>query len=224
MVHVPVADLRPGASAPPRGALRRDAILQAAQRQFGRYGFRGVTLREVAREAGVSLTLVDHHFGSKLMLFEAVALRWHAAVDTASAPLRALVDAPDPPSLERLVDTFFEVLQAIGAQPGVTDLWNLYMRSRHDEDPAVSRVARDIHAPIQQAFVAVLMARDRALPRAQCVWAYQFVRGALLERAAGDAPGALPEDLPAVPREELRAWLGAFLVAGLRAVLEADRR
>ena len=71
---------QPGLSSPPRGrrpagAQTRDAIAEAARRQFGEQGYRDTTLRSVAAEAGVDHRLVLHYFGSKQRLFrEAIAL------------------------------------------------------------------------------------------------------------------------------------------------------
>jgi AcrR family transcriptional regulator len=47
-------------------------IRATAMRQFAQHGVRGVSIRDVAREAGVSPSLVVHHFGSKDGLREAV--------------------------------------------------------------------------------------------------------------------------------------------------------
>ena len=53
----------------------RDAILDAAEDLFSKHGFYGVTIREVAREAGVDTALVHYYFGAKRALFDAVFLR-----------------------------------------------------------------------------------------------------------------------------------------------------
>jgi len=58
---------------------RKNAILQSASDHFGRYGFRGASLRDIARDAGVSLTLLNHHFGGKAALLSAV-LSTHQAM------------------------------------------------------------------------------------------------------------------------------------------------
>lgn len=49
----------------------RDAIIDAARRQFADRGFAATTLRSVARAAGVDHRLVLHYFGSKGDLFKA---------------------------------------------------------------------------------------------------------------------------------------------------------
>ena len=53
----------------------RDAILNAAEDLFSKHGFYGVTIREVARAAGVDTALVHYYFGAKKELFDAVFIR-----------------------------------------------------------------------------------------------------------------------------------------------------
>jgi AcrR family transcriptional regulator len=53
----------------------RATILDAAEDLFSKHGFYGVTIREVAREAGVDTALVHYYFGAKRELFDAVFLR-----------------------------------------------------------------------------------------------------------------------------------------------------
>ncbi|MDN4472181.1 TetR/AcrR family transcriptional regulator [Demequina zhanjiangensis] len=51
---------------------RRAEVLHAAIAVFGAKGYNGASMREVARELGMSLTAVTHHFGNKVGLLEAV--------------------------------------------------------------------------------------------------------------------------------------------------------
>ena len=48
---------------------RRTAILDAAEEQFAKHGYDGVTLRAIARRAGVDLALPNYYFGPKRDLF-----------------------------------------------------------------------------------------------------------------------------------------------------------
>lgn len=50
----------------------RKRLLMVAMRQMAQAGFDGVTVRAIAREAGVSPGLIKHHFGSKEGLRDAV--------------------------------------------------------------------------------------------------------------------------------------------------------
>ena len=56
----------------PRRPDARQAILGAMQAVLGRDGFAGLTTREVARTAGVPLSQIHYHFGSKQGLFLAL--------------------------------------------------------------------------------------------------------------------------------------------------------
>jgi AcrR family transcriptional regulator len=53
----------PGAATPYHHGALRDALLEAAERVLERDGLAGLTLRAVAREAGVSHAAPTHHFG-----------------------------------------------------------------------------------------------------------------------------------------------------------------
>ena len=58
-----------------RGALTRDALLDAAESLIADYGFRAPSHRMIAGLAGVHVALVNYHFSSKELLFEAAVER-----------------------------------------------------------------------------------------------------------------------------------------------------
>ncbi|PIT02315.1 transcriptional regulator [Bradyrhizobium nitroreducens] len=83
------------------GALR-EALLQAAERVLERDGLAGLTLRAVAREAGVSHAAPTHHFGDLTGLLSELAAvgfrQFNAAMasacDTATTPLARALARP----------------------------------------------------------------------------------------------------------------------------------
>ena len=83
------------------GALR-EALLQAAERVLERDGLAGLTLRAVAREAGVSHAAPTHHFGDLTgLLSELAAIGFRqfnaamaSACDTATTPLARALARP----------------------------------------------------------------------------------------------------------------------------------
>jgi len=83
------------------GALR-DALLQAAERVLERDGLAGLTLRAVAREAGVSHAAPTHHFGDLTGLVSELAAigfrQFNAAMasacDAATSPLERALARP----------------------------------------------------------------------------------------------------------------------------------
>ncbi|MBI4901316.1 MAG: TetR/AcrR family transcriptional regulator [Actinobacteria bacterium] len=58
-----------------KSAQRSSEILDAATTVFSTYGYRGGSLRDIARELDLSLTSIVHHFGTKYELLEAVLER-----------------------------------------------------------------------------------------------------------------------------------------------------
>ncbi|MFC3227960.1 TetR family transcriptional regulator [Marinibaculum pumilum] len=57
----------------------RDRILDAAERLFAAHGFHGVSMRTIARGAGISSGLCHYHFKTKDGVFLAMCLRRHPA-------------------------------------------------------------------------------------------------------------------------------------------------
>ena len=86
----------------------RDAILNAAEDLFSKHGFYGVTIREVAREAGVDTALVHYYFGAKKELFDAVFIRraevWNS--ERVAAVDRSAEAAGEAMTLEGLFEAF----------------------------------------------------------------------------------------------------------------------
>ncbi|MEP7329036.1 MAG: TetR/AcrR family transcriptional regulator [Betaproteobacteria bacterium] len=102
-----------------RGAATRDALLNAAEAMISDFGFNEPSHRAIAGAAGVNTTLLNYHFGSKEMLFEAAVAR------------RA----------ERLLQSWRQALAELGTKPNwtveqVLVAWWLpfHAISRHDTD------------------------------------------------------------------------------------------
>lgn len=82
------------------GALR-DGLLQAAERVLERDGLAGLTLRAVAREAGVSHAAPTHHFGDLTGLVSELAAIGFLRFNAAMAAAGATADAPTDKALAR---------------------------------------------------------------------------------------------------------------------------
>lgn len=54
-----------------RSLLKRNRILQAAIRAYGRYGYEKTTVEDIARRAGVGKATIYYHFNGKDHIFEA---------------------------------------------------------------------------------------------------------------------------------------------------------
>jgi TetR/AcrR family transcriptional regulator len=73
----------------------RRTLLEAALNAFAAHGYDGTSVRDLARQVGVSHNLVHHHYGSKWQL-------WQAALEHAlAAPGRELLALVDAQGRER---------------------------------------------------------------------------------------------------------------------------
>ncbi|MBC9822875.1 TetR/AcrR family transcriptional regulator [Terrabacter sp. MAHUQ-38] len=68
-----------------KSAQRSKEILDAATTVFATNGYRGGSLRDIARQLDLSLTSIVHHFGTKFALLEAVLDRADQTVGTGFA-------------------------------------------------------------------------------------------------------------------------------------------
>lgn len=75
-MHKAIRARSPGRRSQAESERTKRRILERAEHLFARCGFRGVSLRELARHAGVQPFTIQHHFGSKLALYQAVISRW----------------------------------------------------------------------------------------------------------------------------------------------------
>jgi TetR/AcrR family transcriptional regulator len=54
----------------------RQSIMDAANEEFGKHGFKGSRVERIAAAAGVNHSLITYHFGSKKGLYDALTERW----------------------------------------------------------------------------------------------------------------------------------------------------
>lgn len=82
-------------------------ILDRAEQLFSLKGYGGVSMREIAAASRVRHHTIQHHFGSKLQLYEAVLSRWDGELqDRLGRVVRESTDLPD--AVESTVEDLFE--------------------------------------------------------------------------------------------------------------------
>jgi AcrR family transcriptional regulator len=138
----------------------RDALLDAAARVVASHGFRGLTYRAVAREAGLTHGLVGYHFGSRDKLIHEAALKAareaiaRSSLDPESGRLedfardlsRLAVDAPEAQAFQ--FELALEARRRPDLLPEIRGLYEEYLavveraleRFGADRRPAVARV------------------------------------------------------------------------------------
>ena len=73
---------------------RQMAILLAAEKLFSQRGYHGVTIRQIAEEAGVPLALVGYYYGPKHDLFHAIFVHWQATAEQRLTLLDEVIQSP----------------------------------------------------------------------------------------------------------------------------------
>jgi AcrR family transcriptional regulator len=131
---------------------RREQILDAALRVFSSKGFSGASIREIARDVGVTEGLLYHYFESKDQLLEACwkERTWRAHLE------RILSEADGKPLeavLRELVDDF---LQTLRSQADVVRVCAREMQS----NPEVAEFHRSKIADNQELLTSFLRERQ----------------------------------------------------------------
>jgi TetR/AcrR family transcriptional regulator len=89
----------------------RAAILDAAEEVFLDHGFGNASVSQIAKHAGVTKSLIHHHFGSKEELWNEIKQRRFEIY--ASAQMKALEEAePSAKLLREAMETYFRFLGA----------------------------------------------------------------------------------------------------------------
>ncbi len=91
------------------GEIRREQILDAAVKLFSEKGYAGASIRDLAREIGVTEGLLYHYFSSKEQLLEACwkERSWRAQLE------RILADAQGAPVARVLYDVVVDFLETL---------------------------------------------------------------------------------------------------------------
>lgn len=162
---------------------RKDAILDAAEANFAKHGYDGVTLRMIARDAGVDVALANYHFGRKHELFEQTFQRraeilnqWRLdALDACCA--RA---APGPASVHDIIDAY---LRPLMTGPHLKDAgWRNYYALVGYVNSSAVWGAQLMTRTFDQTIARFIEALREAMPEAAdeaIYWGYHCLSGAI---------------------------------------------
>ncbi|PLC48385.1 TetR family transcriptional regulator [Pollutimonas subterranea] len=208
----------------------RNVILDAAEHLFAHQGHDNTSLRQITAAAGVNLSAVNYHFGSKDGLVHAVFQRRLAALNQERLDLldtleNAAHGQPLKPS--QIVESFFGPLvrHAAGTSPGQKTFVPLLERSMSDPGGFIRTMFIDEHTSVLERFKHALLKSLPDVPEDEIVWRFHFMLGATSYAISGtevlrqamnwpksEADGARDTDM-------LLARLLSFLLGGLRAPL-----
>lgn len=207
-------------SQPAASGERRQAILLSAERLFAQHGYHGVTIRQVAEQAGVPLALVGYYFGPKHELFHAVFEQWRHTIDERMALLRRACAGPaGGMRLRAIVTAFAEPVLQLRASAEGEAYALLVARELAYRTPEADRVLSELFDPMAHAFIDALHAACPGGTRAQAAWAYQFALGALIHHISDHRVQRLSRGRNAPNDPKAGVLLVDFICAGIGAVL-----
>jgi AcrR family transcriptional regulator len=198
-------------------ASRKERILFAASHAFAASGFKGASLRDIAFEAGVSLTLLNHHFGSKQQLLEAVVDHHHDVCRSRLGALRErLTSEQDRLSREQVVEEWVRYeYELYGTSDG--EQYLRLMLKLADEPEVGEPLRRKLdcsEAVMLRAFALAFPASSHE----RRMQAFRSASSALHTGIKDFAESALPED--DAPRQDARDFSVRFILGGIGASLD----
>ncbi len=166
----------------------RDSLLDAADDVLISHGASGITLREVAKAAGVSHAAPYHHFASLDDLLATVAERGFQRLSAALAPTRQLTD-----SRERLMQISEIYVNCARAHPSQFRLMFGSLLSRKRQFPSLQKAAEQSFAIVVEA--ATALDKKRGMELALLGWSLCHGLSNLLIDGVFDGM-AMPTPLP----------------------------
>jgi AcrR family transcriptional regulator len=160
---------------------RKEAILRTAERLFAQRGFHGVSIRDIAEEAGVPLALVGYYYGPKVDLYHEI-YRQRAGFVQERLDMLARVQQEAAPGqrLEEIVKAFVLPVLKVAATPDGRIFLRLMSRGMNDQVVEDEPVIRELFDPLAHAFIQALKDALPGASRGDAAWCYQFALGALL--------------------------------------------
>lgn len=203
---------------------RRMAILLTAERMFSQRGYHGVSIRDIADQAGVPLALVGYYFGTKAGLFRAIFEHWSFSIGERLKQLRAAEHEPwDANKLERIIEAFVMPVIAMRVSPEGEYYALLITQGVSPPIDEVGQVISEYFNPMAHAFIdalhATLVHEQPQLTRASVAWCYQFALGALLHHIADNRVEPLSNHSNRANDPQAAPLLVAFIVNGIRGAV-----
>jgi AcrR family transcriptional regulator len=162
-----------------------DRILDAAEQLFSRRGFYGASLRDIARQASVQMSLVNYHFGPKEDLFRQVVRRRadeHASAIAVS--LQTLLDEQQrrPITIEDVIRALLTPIidRYIHGGEGWRDYIQLLSRASHQhQDANFIAPFVETYQPIMDRYTNEFLLLFPDADKADVFWSIVFLEAAL---------------------------------------------
>ncbi|MFC6199676.1 TetR/AcrR family transcriptional regulator [Ponticaulis profundi] len=162
---------------------KRELILDAAEALFSKHGYDGVTLRAIAKQAGVDVALANYHFGPKRDLFDAVLMRRAKILNSWRLDaLESVISdaAPDAPTVRDIIRAYFEPIltRPHVEQPGWKNYYALIAYVNNSPEWG-GKLMTQFFDPLIERFIEALKMALPDVPDKSLYWGYHCLSGAL---------------------------------------------
>ena len=165
----------------------RDAVFESAAARFAKGGFDGVSVDDIAHDAGVNKAMIYYHFADKLALYRAVLAD---GLSRMGATVHAIAAAADTPAtkLDRFIEAFVRMTETRPWMPA------LMLREIAEGAPRLDDDTMSHMRVVIMSFVAILKQGQEsgAFRRVHPILAYESVIGPIIINAARERVAAQP--------------------------------
>ncbi|WP_339860387.1 TetR/AcrR family transcriptional regulator [Paremcibacter congregatus] len=163
---------------------RKELILDAAEDLFSKWGYDGVSLRQIATLAHVDVALLNYHFGKKRNLFEEVFKRRAQIIhDIREEALTDCLTQAEPglPTVEQLIASLLLPLADIAESddPGWQNYCALVAYVNNSREWGKIMMPKYFD-PLVQRLVKVLQAIIPDAPEEKIYWSHELMSGAVM--------------------------------------------
>ena len=197
----------------------KEQILNVAEKLFAENGFTGTSLRRVISEAGVNLSAVNYHFGSKEELFRAVVQRVSQPVVRGELKLlKKLQSSKNDYTLEEVLTCFVTPPFEVMLNSGDRQLYcGRFMGRCRLEPDNIGNIAKQEFQDSEDAYLDAL---QRVLPdqsRNEIHWKLDLMIACLIRvLTQAEKPHGLIQQKSIDRIDEIVSQLVNFLASGMR--------
>jgi TetR/AcrR family transcriptional regulator len=165
----------------------RDAVFDSAATLFAKGGFDGVSVDDIARDAGVNKAMIYYHFADKLALYRAVLADGLSRMGEIVRGIASATEAP-PAKLDRFIEAFVRMTETRPWMPA------LMLREIAEGAPRLDPDTLSHMGVVVMSFAAILkQGQDSGVfRRVHPILAYESVIGPIIINAARERVAAQP--------------------------------
>ena len=158
----------------------RQRLLDAGEELFAKHGWNGVSIRDIAAVAQVSLAALNYHFGEKEKLLAAIFAARARPIAAERLRLLAALQASGDGSLEAVIEAFLRPALTADAEFGGKVFVKLRARLATEPQAFSRRILADAFDQSGREYLAALQRLLPELPPTELAWRFHFLLGAMV--------------------------------------------